>query len=687
MAAHTPDTISKESGSATRTVARLEPVLFAIILLAAAFLRLYRLDSVPPGLTHDEADTGYFVAAVYRGEPAQVEAPYGYANEPFAQYSGAVFMALVGPTDLALRLHSVFFGMLLLVFTYLWARSVFGVGVALGSAALIAVSFWTVAVSRFALNPEPAPALFTGAVYFLWVALRGGRKRRWAWAPFAFLLAGSLYAYEAARAAAIGLILFVAYLAVFGPELLRRSGLWFAGALAVAGLLAAPHLLDPAAWARSMTQSGPLRSALRGDLAPLVTNAVTALGTFTFRGDSFVTYNLPGRPIFDPLVSLFFCAGIVWSLIRWRKPAYAFVLIWLVVGISPSLAIGEWTSTLHSMAAQAPIMVLPAIAAVEVARAIKKRLGARWETRFIAFCAAWLAVVAVSTGYDYFGRWAGSPHTRAAYFQNLVSISDYLDDGEYSGAVALSSPFPEQPLDPFIADLRMRRDGILLRWFDGRRAIVFPDISSSLLVVPPSTPLDPYIDARLPLGVPDRVHLRPDDTDPYFDVYEWEPQVALSHFMQTPAGSVTAGDRSLALPVNFGGVVELVSYEVLGANAAPGGEVTVATVWRVVDPGLLWPVADDAYGPSAAIFVHMLGPEGGIVAQEDRLDAPAWNWQSGDTFVQVHRLTLESGLTPGSYPLAVGVSSSDGTSRLPVLAGSSVLDDRVLLPPVEVAER
>ena len=82
---------------------------FVAILLAAAFLRLYRLDSIPPGLTHDEADTGYFVAAVYRGTPSQVETPYGYAYEPFTKYSGALFMALFGPTGLALRFHSVFF--------------------------------------------------------------------------------------------------------------------------------------------------------------------------------------------------------------------------------------------------------------------------------------------------------------------------------------------------------------------------------------------------------------------------------------------------------------------------------------------------------------------------------------------------------------------------------------------------
>ncbi|MGD2105932.1 MAG: glycosyltransferase family 39 protein, partial [Anaerolineae bacterium] len=136
-------------------------ILLIVILLAGAFLRFYRLDSIPPGLTHDEADTGYFVASVYRGEPANVQVPYGYAYKPFTKYSGALFMALFGPTDLALRIHSAFFGLLLVFFTYLWGREAFGATVGLGSAALIAVSFWPVCGSRFALNPAPAPVLFT----------------------------------------------------------------------------------------------------------------------------------------------------------------------------------------------------------------------------------------------------------------------------------------------------------------------------------------------------------------------------------------------------------------------------------------------------------------------------------------------------------------------------------------------
>lgn len=667
----------------------LRPILLTIILLGAAFLRFYRLDSIPPGLTHDEADTGYFVASVYRGEPADVQVPYGYAYKPFTKYSGAVFMALFGATDLALRIHSAFFGLLLVLFTYLWGREAFGTTVGLGSAALIAVSFWTVSDSRFALNSGPAPALFTGAAYFLWRALDNGREgvSWWAWGLFALLLAASLYVYEAALAAAVSLILLFFYLAVVHPSRFRRHGVWFAGALVAAGALAAPHLLNPVAWGRTNTLSEPLRAAGRGDLAPLLNNVISALGTFSFSGDSLVTYNLPNRPIFDPLTSLFFYGGVALCLRRWRKPACAFVIMWVVMGIVPSLVVGEWTSTLHSKAAEAPIMALPALGAVEVGRFLTSRFGRRWGHVFAVGCAIWVLVIAGTTGYDYFFRWGQAPETRAAYRHNLSAVTDYLNEVPYSGVVTLSSPFPNLPLDPFIADLTLHRDDLSVRWFDARRALVFPDASRSMLVLPPNTPLAPYFGERLELQLLERVNLRPSDVDPYFDVYTWNPTDALAQLLQPTSGEGAAGGERVSLPVNLGDAVELIAYQLLDAEVSSGETVRLVTFWRVLDPGVLGPVPSSAYGYDAKIFAHVLDGAGDVVGQEDRLDAPAWNWHSGEGFAQVHRLHIDADTAPGDYPLQVGMYTNyadEDLARLPIRIDGQELDDRVLLQPLRV---
>jgi hypothetical protein len=314
--------------------------------------------------------------------------------------------------------------MTLIVFTYLWARRLFGAMVGLGGAALMAVSFWTVFDSRFALNSAPAPALFTAATYFLWRALesgqgdKGARGQRewWAWGVFVLLLAASFYVYEAALAATASLGLLWLYLALFDRARFRRHGLWLTGALLAAGALAAPHLLDPHSWGRPATLSGPLREAWRGNWKPLAANLVSGLGTLSFKGDTLVTYNLPGRPVFDPVVSLFFYGGVTVCLARWRRPAYAFTLFWAVMGMMPTLILGEWTSTLHSKAAETPLMVLPALGAVEAARFVVRRFGVRWARAFVAGCVVWLAGVADFTARDYFVRWGESAEKLADYF-------------------------------------------------------------------------------------------------------------------------------------------------------------------------------------------------------------------------------------------------------------------------------
>jgi 4-amino-4-deoxy-L-arabinose transferase-like glycosyltransferase len=657
-----------------------------LILAVAAFFRLYRLDEIPPGVTHDEADTGYFVASVYRGTVAPVDIPYGYAYQPFTKYSGALFMALFGTTDLALRLHSAFFGVVLVFVTYLWVRELFGELAGLGSAGLIAVSFWAVSSSRFALNPAPAPALFGGAVAFLWCALRDRqrRRRRWSWSLFALLLAGSLYAYETAIAAAISLVLLFAYLASVHRVCFRRHAVWFGGALIAAGLLAAPHLLDPASWARTSAQSGPLQAVCQGSFKPILSSAISALGTFSFRGDSLVTYNLPGRPVFDPITSLFFYGGIALCVWRWREPGYAFVLMWMAAGMVPSLITGEWGSTLHSGGAKVPILVLPVLCAVWVGRYVARHLGSRWANVFAVSCIIWLVVTAAATGYDYFVRWGQSPKTRAAYFHNLTKIMDYLNQTPYNGVVALSSPFPDLPLDPFIAELRLDRQDLSLRWFDARRALVLPETEQSLFILPPNTPMADYFTRRLNLQLVKRVDLKRDDVDPTFDVLNWNPLETRSRFLAPLAFDVNVGDQVLDLPVNVGNAVELLAYDLPTASVAPGEAVSLVTFWRVLDPQALGPVPSDAYGHSATIFVHALDTTDAIVGQEDRLDAPAWNWHSGDVFVQVHRFQMESHTSPGLYRLELGIYTDQDLVRLPIVVDGVSLDDHVLLQPVEM---
>lgn len=647
------------------------------ILLAAVFFRFHALDQIPPGLTHDEAAVGFFARQIANGAPFAIDAPYGYANEPFTKYAAALVMRWVGQSDWALRAHQAFWGVMLVLFTFLWGRAAFGRAAGLGGAALVAVSFWPQMSSRFALNNSPAPALFTAAMWLMWVGLFSGRAvptaRTAAWIGFALCLSGSLITYEAARGAWLSLPIFFLYLLLFGP---RRRLVQFAVALLAGTGLALPHLLNPAAWGRTGTLAGPLTAAVGGDLRPLIGNSLEALGALFVKGDPFITYNIPGRPVLDPFTAALFVGGALYCLWHWRKPACAFVLLWFGAAFAPAMAVGAFNMTMHAVAAQGVVFLLPALAVEALAHHREHREHGdrkrsfilrvlRGKTLWIGF-AVLVGATAIITYRDYFDRWANSAETRAAYFSGLRGVTAFLRDTSFQGLVTLSSPFPDLPHDPFIADLRVRRDDLDLRWFDARAAFVFPQAEQSLLVVPANAYPDPIFAAHLPLADAGRHIVRESDVDPYFDTLIWNPQKVLDAWLAD--GSLTVANP----PVNFGGAVELVAFK-SPAAARIGESASTITFWRVADPAALGPRSPINYAPEAALFLHVLDANGNLITGDDRLQAPAWNWRAGDVFAQIHRAAILQGAAPGEYRLEVGVYTLPDIIRLPRTDGGDAV--------------
>ncbi len=226
------------------------PILVAILLIAV-FLRLYRLDAIPPGWTHDEAGHGHDAVAILHGARPIYET-VGYGREPLYDYVVAGLMALIGPTSLALRLVPAIFGLGALAITFAWARLAFGSPTALAAVALQAASFWSLATSRQALRSSLLPALFTFAVYFFWRSIYRPkaspgesplRASRWPVVLFALFIGATLYTYIPARVMWIVFPVFLIYLGFCHRVTFQRVWLVTLVAIVVGLLLFAPLLL------------------------------------------------------------------------------------------------------------------------------------------------------------------------------------------------------------------------------------------------------------------------------------------------------------------------------------------------------------------------------------------------------------------------------------------------------------
>jgi len=679
-----------------------EWVSLALILCLAAFLRLYRLDAIPPGLTHDEAGHGHDAVAILQGSRPIYET-VGYGREPLYDYWVAGLMALAGPTGRILRYSSVPLGLMTLLATFAWTRLAFDRPTALAATALQASSFWSLSTSRQALRSNLLLALFTLAIYFYWRSVYGsaassasqsrdrpgGRQM----ALVALLIGATLYTYIPARVLWGLFPVFLAYLALTHRATFRR--VWRPTLLAVlSGLfLSAPLFAylrtHPEAEQRLAMLDAPLQALRAGDVSVVLGRAWDGLAAFFVpgRGDDFLAYTIPGRPFLDPLVGILFLAGVGLCLARWREPACAFSLMWFLAGISPSLITGAAASITRSIVALPVTFLFPSLTLVVGARWLAARWGS-WAAWGVRLGVAGLVVVTgVASARDYFVTWGGAPDVRAAYQHTLIETARYLDDQPEGGLVALSTVYPHAPHDPYVFEMSLRRRDLSLRWFDARRALLLPSEPAARLIVPSSASLAPYLAGLPGLHLREHVTLREGDLDPFFDVYDWEPQVTLVALRERVQGSVLSlsedGSSGLALPVDFG-ALQLLGYDLRTPAAAPGGTVKLVTLWQVTDPQPLRPQPLADVTGELVIFTHALDATGTVVGQEDRLDAPAWDWQAGDVIAQMHRFRLPPELPPGPVTLEVGVYRHATLVRLPVLVDGVSVGNRVLLQPVEI---
>ncbi|MDA8218670.1 MAG: phospholipid carrier-dependent glycosyltransferase [Dehalococcoidales bacterium] len=138
--------------------------------------------------------------------------------------------------------------------------------------------------------------------------------------------------------------------------------------------------------------------------------------------------------------------------------------------------------------------------------------------------------------------------------------------------------------------------------------------------------------------------------------------------MQTP----------LSVPANFGNTAELLGYD-LAPDPAAGVSLEVTLYWRCRSE------SDQRY----KVFVHVLSPQGSLVAQSDAEPVgggrPLTTWVEGEIVADGHTIPLPADLAPAAYPLEVGLYAEVDGKRLPLLgADSQEVDSRLLLPPVDL---
>ncbi|HET7378175.1 MAG TPA: glycosyltransferase family 39 protein, partial [Anaerolineae bacterium] len=412
--------------------------LFLILLVAAAF-RLYQIDRIPPGFTHDEADHGRDAVAILHGARPIYET-VGYGREPLYDYAVAALMPIFGANYLALRLTSVLAGLLLIVIAHFWIRRSFDVPIALLTSAFLAVSFWAISTDRQALRSALLPPLFMAAVLFAWQAIKPhtvqllSRPARLVTQTVSYFFAGlfiglSLYTYLAARVLPGIFVLLWLYLLIFHRSVWKENWWGILGMIAIGIALALPMFYflatHPGLEFRVTQLSGPIDQLVAGKPDEIVGNILGALGMFTVSGDTLWLYNNPGQPLLNWALGGMFYLGLIISFTRFRKIEYAFAIFWLLVAILPSMLTGVTASSLRSIAAQPVVYLFAAIGSVEAVRFFERVIDSH-TLRSLPLIAL-LTATTIYAYHDYFDVWGQARDVRVAYHNTLAEVARYLD--------------------------------------------------------------------------------------------------------------------------------------------------------------------------------------------------------------------------------------------------------------------
>jgi hypothetical protein len=268
-----------------------------------------------------------------------------------------------------------------------------------------------------------------------------------------------------------------------------------------------------------------------------------------------------------------------------------------------------------------------------------------------------LGQTAVTTWHDYFEVWGRHPEVRFQYSAALTEIAHTIDASPLQQPVAVSSFFIEDA-DPIIFGQTLNRHAVSVRWFDARESIIAAaEATVQRLGVPSFTPFDPMLNAEF-LGNSEPITATNDFTLYALDAAQFRRKVEAW--------------TCAACPVTFNGDITLIGLQ----TSIVDKTLIVQSAWRVQKTST--PI-------STAIFMHLIGREGQIAAQDDRLGVPPHTWQPDDVFVQVHRIPLGQSLS-GKYTLRLGLYNRTDNARWAAMDQSGAgLGDAVTVASIEVA--
>lgn len=670
---------------------RVSFALAVLILLAGAFLRMWDLNTVPPGLNEQELIEVRIAETAREGSINVFYDLSGEGREGLYHIVMAFITTMIGSGTLGFRLISVWAGLLTLAMAYTVGRRLFGYTGGLATMAILAFTFWPVLLSRTVARETLIPLIVLTIIAGLAVTLPVYRRRRHrgdqttAAALLGSLLGVSLYVHPAGLLIVLFAISFIAFMLISRRAMSRRRLSYVNFAMLLMIIISMPYLVSTL----RLPELGGI-DRLTGDNPVIsLSTMVRGLGGFAVQGDPNPLHNLPGRPLFDPIIAGLMLAGLALAARSWRRPRHAMLLIALAI-FSPVFLLASHAPNFLNYTLALPVLALLLGLAVS---AIMEALPRYGRLALLAALAGVLIFNFTWTQRDLLQTWPEAPEVRAAHNARLGLIADYIDRHIHDAPLVVcgwspsQSPTATRLTDAQMIALMMNHKAAPVRFVDCYHALVMPDGGEGQRVILPQlsvledahSAIRQWLDQLQPLAV---------DSLPTDAIYTLNVQQPLAdtigRFTTTtpvrypPETGSDSQDTPVSPPVTFGGNLTFLGYVPDDSRQyRPGDTLTLVTYWRV----------DGRVPPDLRLFVHVLADPGARPpANRDIINLSPRNLRNRDVFVQVTRVPLPESLPPGEYQISAGAYQETSDQRLDVLYEGQPRGTRLFLFTIEVVE-
>ena len=428
-------------------------LLIILIVVLAAFLRLYNLPAAPPGLYPDEAMNGNNALEAIQTDNYKIFYPENNGREGLFINIQAFFLKIfmnssIHPEPWMLRITSAFFGILTVLGIYfltkeLFANSIHKSEIALLAAFFMATSFWHINFSRIGFRAIMAPFFLTWALYFLIAAFnkiinsptrlneaKNQNLKTIILTVFGGILYGlGFYSYIAYRATPLLiLIIFLLFWFMNKNGVLRRKIVFTAfyfslSTIFIIAPLAFYFINNPADFFGRTTQVSVFAS--QSPVQDLLLNIVKTLGMFNVYGDNNWRHNIAGRPLLFWPVGIMFLIGLIFSIRQLFKneegSAGIIIFSWLTATALPVIISNEGIPhALRAILMAPPIFILAALGIFKS----KEWLIAKNFSKKCVSIGLWLIISSLifESYHSYFNIWGKNQKVQNAFSQNYVKM-------------------------------------------------------------------------------------------------------------------------------------------------------------------------------------------------------------------------------------------------------------------------